>query len=97
MNKLDPTIQAQPPLPHLPGSQVKRLRRISKIGYSPWGTKHMPIKILSSITPINIFHRPQSPYHTSKSAKLKSSGKMDNLIRGAYHISRRSVTSREKC
>jgi len=91
-------IQIQFPLPHLPGSQTKRLRRIFEIWLQVLGYEtYADIKSQYHRAHQHLPSPTMSPPHFSICKKMQRNRKMYNLIRSAYHISPCRVTSSQFC
>ena len=73
--------------PHLPSSLMKCLCWISKIWYSSWSMKHIPIKIPRNITLNIIFHCPHCFHEVHKTVRQQrcttSSGYQPHFPRAA--------------
>jgi hypothetical protein len=93
VNEINPSIRGYTPLPHFSSSVIERHSRIPEIPGSTRFTKHVPIKIIRNIWPIDIRHRPQRPNHTPKATKLQSGCEMYDFIRGIVNVDRCTVTS----
>jgi hypothetical protein len=96
VNKIDPSVDGDTPLPHLPSRVIERNGRISKIPHTPRFTKHISVEILGNIWSIHICHCPQCANYTAKTAELQSCGEVDRFIGSVVNVDCCGVTSRQE-